>query len=434
MPSGVEVPRARQRRDVRAFPVGRELVLLAEGEARAFALNETGAALWALCDGSRTLPDVVAALSARYVGDPVAVALDIAKALSQLQSLGLVEFGPAPQRLLIDAPATAPLSPADTPRAPVRFVVAFEDRAYFHWQIAILLESLVGQLPVGWDVTLVVCNDHRPLSAPLAQIIHTYGVRAISGDDHSYGHPVDLSGGDSGYVALHRVEGLKAMAHVVENDDIVCLMDTDVFLYKDLRDEVFPVGNAMAANVIIAHEPFLSTDSGGRGIDLQGLLATIGCDTTLKPGGVTVFLEGAAVRNEKFVQDCFRFGQTLYLLGKATNLSDRAIWMSEMACFALAAAANEIEYRLLDAQEFSVPGPNQEDLPPGSFFHYYVDINDGAGGPFRFSHWHKQLFRDRNFLNSDLESFRVGASSPLETSFFDLAIAAKRRLGEIVAQ
>ena len=283
-------------------------------------------------------------------------------------------------------------------------------------------------------MTLVVCNDHRALSAPLEQIIHTYGVRAISGADHSRAHPIDLSGGDSGYVALHRVEGLKAMADLVANDDILCLIDTDVFLYGDLREEVFPAGNAMAANAIIAHQPFLSADSSGRGVDLQGLLKAIGCETTLKPGGVTVFLEGVVVRDEKFIQDCFRFGQVLYLLGKAANLSEHAIWMSEMACFALAASANEIDYALLDAQEFSVPGPNQEELPSGSFFHYYVDVNDGAGGPFRFSHWHKQLFRERNFLSADPQSFRIGASSALEKSFFDLAIAAKRRLVEIAAQ
>lgn len=434
MTDGVAEPRPRQRRDIKAYPVGRELVLLAKDGDCAFALNETGAELWALCDGSRSLTEIVAALSARYAGDAVAVTLDIAGALSQLQSLGLVELRSAPQRLLIDAPATAPLPPNDRQRAPVRFVVALEDRAYFHWQIAILLESLVGQLPDGWDLTLVVCNDHRALSSPLKQIIHSYGVRAISGADHSRGHPIDLSGDDSGYVALHRIEGLKAMADLVENDDIVCLIDTDVFLYGDLREEVFPTGNAMASNALIAEQPFLSTDGSGRGVDLQGLLNAIGCDAGLKPGGVTVFLEGVALRDKKFIQDCFRFGQVLYLLGKAANLSEHAIWMSEMACFALAATANQIDYALLDAQEFSVPGANQEDAPSGTLFHYYVDFNDGAGGPFRFSPWHKQLFRDRNFLSTDLHSFRIGASSPLEKAFFDLAIAAKHRLGEVASE
>ena len=122
-------------------------MLLAEDGERAFALNETGAALWALCDGSHSLTDIVASLSARYAGDPVAVTLDIANALSQMQSLGLIEHRSVPQQLLIDAPPTTPIPPTDTQQAPVRFVVAFEDRAYFHWQIAILLESLVGQLP-----------------------------------------------------------------------------------------------------------------------------------------------------------------------------------------------------------------------------------------------------------------------------------------------
>jgi hypothetical protein len=418
----------RRRGDLNGFPVGNELVLLPADGEHLYALNETGAAIWQLCDGSRSLADVVSTLNERYGGDSTALTLDIAAALSQMQDLGLIESA---STSLPTGSAVWPgiqAGSAERDRPPVRFVVAIEDLEYFHWQVAILLESLVAQLPLGWDITIVVCNDGAPVSGPLAQILDVYGVRMISAASHSRAHPIDFSSGESGYVALHRVEGLKAIAPIVDNEDVVCLMDSDIFLYGDLREEVFPTGNAMATNWILSHKPFLGASGDGRGIDLQGLLSAIGCDTPVKPGGVTVFLDGATLRSEKFIQDCFRFGQILFLLGKTADLSDRSIWMAEMACFALAATANRIDYTLLDAREFKVPDPDQEDLPSGSFFHYYVDINDGSGGVFRFSEWHKQLFRERSLLNADLDSFRIGASSPLEKRFFDLAMAARLRM------
>ena len=56
------------------------------------------------------------------------------------------------------------------------------------------------------------------------------------------------------------------------------------------------------------------------------------------------------------------------------------------------------------------------------------DINDGAGGPFGGSEWHKQLFRESDFLLENIESFQTCARSELEQRFFDLALAARSRL------
>jgi len=67
-------------------------------------------------------------------------------------------------------------------------------------------------------------------------------------------------------------------------------------------------------------------------------------------------------------------------------------------------------------------------VPEGSFYHYYCDPNDGGGGPFRDSEWHKQLFNDSDFLRADLEGFRAGAPSDLERRFLDFALTARRRL------
>jgi hypothetical protein len=99
-----------------------------------------------------------------------------------------------------------------------------------------------------------------------------------------------------------------------------------------------------------------------------------------------------------------------------------------MACFAMALTPNGIEYDLLDIPQFSVQEPQTETVPPGSFFHYYADPNDGGPGPFFNSHWNKQLFADRNFLFEDLDSFLASASSDPEKRFLELGRRARRRL------
>lgn len=415
-----------KRPDLKAFTVANELVLLPPGGEQVFALNESGAAIWQLCDGTRGLSDMLGALRSRYAGDDVEVLADVSDALLRLQSLGLVEVAPPPPGL--DITTAVSIAPAVRERPRIRFVFGVEDRDYFRWQLAILLESMVGQLPNDWDVTIVVCNDHNALSPELAHLLKVYGVRWVTGLNHLHSHAIDFSSGTSGYVALNRVEALRAIAAQLEVDDVVCLMDTDLFLYGDLREELFPRGNAMASNWIVRGEPFMGFVGEGRGVDLQKLLGCIGYESPFKAGGVTVFLDGATVRNKKVIQDCFRFGQILYLLGKVSDLPDRATWVAEMACFAMAVTANGIEYEVLDIPQFAVQDPRQEDLPGGSFFHYYTDINDGGGGPFHQSEWHKQLFHERDFLLEDLDSFRASASSALEQRFLDLAVAARRRV------
>jgi len=402
------------------------MVLLPPEGSRAYALNESGKAIWKLCDGTHTLADMLEALRSQYVGEDVDVLADVAAALLALRGFDLIETDVAPLPGRLDAAAV--LAPAAPGRARVHFVFGIEDRVYFHWQLAILFESLVGQFPSGWDLTVVVCNDHVELSPELSRLLEVYGVHPLTGANHARSHDIDFSEGRGGHVALNRVEALHAIAAYVEADDVVCLMDTDVFLCGDLLEDVFPTGNALARNGMIGEQPFMSGISGGRGIDLDKLLASIGCQTPLKPGGVTVFLTGQTIRNTKVIRDCFRCAQILYLLGKVLDLPPEVTWVTEMACFAMALTPNGIDYELLDAPQFAVLPPGQETVPDGSFYHYYCDINDGAGGPFRNSEWHKQLFANSDLLLADLESFRWRASSDLEKRFFDLALAARRRL------
>lgn len=399
----------------------------AEGE-RAFALNESGSLIWDLCDGRHSLVEMLEKLRLRYDGEALGMLTDLSETLLRFHHMGLIELSApeitgAANAFLAQAPDAAIQSPR------VRFVFGVEDRAYFHWQLAILFESMADQLPDTWDVTVVVCNDHEDLSPELKRLLQVYDVRAITGTNHAHSHDIDFSASSGGHVALNRVEAIKAIAPHVEPEDIVCLMDTDVFLFGDLQASLFPSGNALATNRTLSDEFFMGFGA-PVGVDLQKLLQAIGCETKFAPGGVTVFLTGATIADEKLLQDCFRFTQALYLLGKVAGLSYRNTWLSEMACFAMALTANGVHYDVLDTPQFGVPEPQQETAPDGSFFHYYADINDGNGGPFTDSEWNKQLFSNRDFLRENPESFLTDASGDVERRFLNLAMVARRRLHE----
>ena len=428
-PASGSTSRPRRRPGLVPFVVANELVLLSPGSETTYALNESAASIWNLCDGEHTPLDMLTALRACYEGKNVSILADITSALFRFHHLGLIDLAvpSLDDRRARTAAATTPATPPAHGRR-VRFIFGIEDKPYFHWQLGILFESLAGQLDTGWDITVVVCNDHQACSPELVRLLAVYGVRALTGDNHAHSHEIDFSAHQGGYVALNRVEALKAMAPYVDPDDVVCLMDTDLFLFGDMRPDLFPTGNALASNEIISDRLFLGRGSEEHGIDLQKILGSLGCDRELKRGGVTVFMTGATLNNDKIIKDCFRFAQIIYLLGKAAGLPEQNLWMAEMACFAMALTANRVDYELLEVPQFAVPEPQQATLPPGSFFHYYSDINDGRGGPFLASEWSKQLFATRDFLAENLESFRKAARTEVERCFLDLSIAARRRL------
>lgn len=66
---------------------GRPVLLYPEG---AVFLNETGAEILRLCDGSRTVADIAAELGARYEADVLA---DVTAYLEQLAERDLVDHG-----------------------------------------------------------------------------------------------------------------------------------------------------------------------------------------------------------------------------------------------------------------------------------------------------------------------------------------------------
>lgn len=407
----------RRRAGIAEYTVSGELILCveesggAEAAGKAIALNGSGRAIWELCDGERSVGDILAAVAARFPENGGELNADVIFALSRFEQLGLIE---------LEGTALA-----DCPN--VKFVIGIEDREEFYWQTAIFLESISGKLPTGWSVLVVVCNDHAPISDELRHILKTYGLAPLTGANYSKTDSFGFAFPGHTYGPLNRVEALAVVADHVKRDDLICLLDTDIFLYRGINFDVMPKGNAMAKSWHIEKEIFFSSVTDGAGVDLEALLNSFGCSGGYQGGGVNVFLKGSVLKQEKYIQDCFRFTQILYLLGRIAGIDN--VWMSEMPCFSLALTANNIPYDLLDVKELAVSDGFEESIPPGTFYHYYSDPADPGGcGAFKDSKWNKQVYRQVNFLRTDFKQFIEDATSDHERYFFQLASQAKEKL------
>ena len=310
----------------------------------------------------------------------------------------------------------------------VKFVVGIDDRVYMRWQLSILLESLHGKLPPGWEVWVVVCNGHEELSADLKRILETYGARHFTGVNHPRDQNMDFAAGRDVYVPLNRIEALRVVGEHLGADDLVCLTETDVFLYGDLNPTVFPQGNALFDNWIVREPLFFGYGHETIGVRLPLLLEAMGCKTPFKPGGVTIFLDAATVRNEKVIQDAFRFTQVLYLLGSMLEVK---FWTAEMPAVALSLTLNGIDYELIQTPEFTTQNHDDERIRPGSFYHYFSDLRDNGHGAFLGSQWYKHRYMFENFLLHDFGPFRRAAGTDHEKVFFAVAERTRRRAWRI---
>jgi Coenzyme PQQ synthesis protein D (PqqD) len=388
-----------------------------EAAKRALTLNRSGRAIWDLCDGARSIGEITDALAAHFSADREVLARDVLDTLAKFSQLGIVG----------DITKEVAMAPATT------FVIGVEDKPYHWWQTALFLESFRGKLPAGWQTIVVVCNNGEPLSDDIKQVLAAYETKFTEARNFAKAHPLD-AGSEAGslHAGLNRVEALSAASRYVDDNDTICLLDSDTFLYRDLNLDIMPQQCALPRNWHIDHEKFFSTTVGndGNGIKLRTLLDSIGCDAEFKPGGVNVFVTGEIAKNAKFVADCFRFAQVLFLLGRIAGL--KKIWIAEMPCFALALTANRIPYDLLENQEFLVPSCTEKSLPIGSIYHYYSDPADFGRAAFADSKWHKHAYRWENFLRSDYRSFLAAAASESATDhekyFFELAERARKRL------
>jgi len=416
--------RHRRRPGIKAFPVSDELVLVAQRGCanpqeddngnRALTLNGSGRAIWELCDGSHTVADMVRALEGRFPVDRDLLSRQVPEALAEMSRAGFIEA--VPDRSVHETGTV--------------FVIGIEDKPYFWWQTAIFLESFRGKLPRGWRTLVVVCNDGNPLSDDLNRIVSSYGTEVAVGKNHDHMGRIDAGDkGGQGYSALNRIEALAIASGHVNDADILCLLDSDIFLFGDLNTEIMPSGCAAPRNWHIAKDLFFSTvaDNQGMGIDLRKLLEAIGCEADFKPGGVNVFVTGKVAKNEKYVADCFRFAEAIFLLGRIAAIE--SVWMAEMPCFTLAMTANGIPYDLLEAKELRVSDCHEKSIPAGTLYHYYSDPRDTHSdqGAFHGSKWYKHVYMQNDFLKSDFRQFAADASTDHEKYFFQLATNAKQR-------
>ena len=75
---------------VRGRHLEREAVVVLPGRGEVKVLNEVGAQIWRLADGTRSVRDIVAALCAEYEVSATVMEADTLKFLTELQQKGLI--------------------------------------------------------------------------------------------------------------------------------------------------------------------------------------------------------------------------------------------------------------------------------------------------------------------------------------------------------
>ena len=78
---------------VQTYPLDDELVLYDERDGRSYVLNRTGAAIWRLCDGEKTVDDLVTSIAREYAQPVEQVRLDVEALLTELAGAGLLLAG-----------------------------------------------------------------------------------------------------------------------------------------------------------------------------------------------------------------------------------------------------------------------------------------------------------------------------------------------------
>ena len=81
------------REGVSAYPLDDELVLYDPDAAQAYVLNVTGARIWALCDGSRSIAQVARALASTYQVAYRSARADVREFVDALDKAGLLTRG-----------------------------------------------------------------------------------------------------------------------------------------------------------------------------------------------------------------------------------------------------------------------------------------------------------------------------------------------------
>ena len=75
---------------VRSRRLEHEAVVVLPDKGEVKVLNDVGAQIWTLADGSRTVREIIAAVCAEFEASPVVVEADTLEILAELQHKGLI--------------------------------------------------------------------------------------------------------------------------------------------------------------------------------------------------------------------------------------------------------------------------------------------------------------------------------------------------------
>ena len=82
----------RQTADYRLEQLDGELLLYHPGQTTIMYCNPTASLIWGLCDGQRSVQDIIALLSAAYEQPDAAIAADVQSTLGQFHQHGAIGY------------------------------------------------------------------------------------------------------------------------------------------------------------------------------------------------------------------------------------------------------------------------------------------------------------------------------------------------------
>ncbi len=87
-----ETKKPRQKSGYHLEMLENELLLFSPEQTLVLYFNETASVVWELCDGQRTVEDIVLLLSEAYPEAREAIESDVLSTLEQLEHHGVIEF------------------------------------------------------------------------------------------------------------------------------------------------------------------------------------------------------------------------------------------------------------------------------------------------------------------------------------------------------
>jgi hypothetical protein len=80
--------------DVVGRIINKEAVLVLPDKGEVKVLNEVGARIWTLADGTRSVRDIAAAICAEYDVEPAQAEADVLAFLTELETRGIISLSP----------------------------------------------------------------------------------------------------------------------------------------------------------------------------------------------------------------------------------------------------------------------------------------------------------------------------------------------------